>query len=259
LATRALGINAQGDIVGSFDDANGTHAFLLEGSRFEVLYVPGSQSTQAKCINARGENVGYYLDSDSNLHGFYWRHGNFQALDVPFSTETRAEGIHEAGTISGEFVDQEGNEHGYFLREGRFATIDVPSSFTTDVWMVSNNGWLTGDYSSATTVLAYVRTKERGFLALQYPGAAADAARSLNDRHEVVGRWHANSVSPVQTPCTTQCHGFYWFKGEFQSVDVPGALYTVALGINSSGYIVGRYVEASKNEHGFITRPKDDE
>jgi probable HAF family extracellular repeat protein len=257
LATRALGINAQGVVVGSFDDSNGTHGFVQDEGKFRVIDVVGSPSTQAKCINARGEIVGYFLDSDFNLHGFYWFDGKFRTIDVPSSIETRAEGINDAGVISGEYVDEQGNEHGYLLKNAEFETIDVPNSFSTDVWMVSNDGWLAGDYSDPTTVRAYVRTKRGAFLTLDYPGSSADAARSINDRHEVVGRWDDNSVPPGQIPCTTQCHGFYWSKEEFQSIDVPGALYTVALGINNSSHIVGRYVDASNNEHGFVARPKD--
>ena len=258
LATRALGINAQRAVVGSFDDSNGKHGFILDTGKFRAIDVPGSPSTEIKCINARGEVVGYYSDSDSNQHGFYWFKGRFRTIDVPFSVETRAEGINDAGVISGEYVDEQGNEHGYLLRDTEFETIDVPNSFTTDVWMVSNDSWLTGDYSSATTVLAYVRSKRGSFITLNIPGSIAASARSINDRHEVVGRWDDDSVPDDPTACTTQCHGFYWANGRSIDIRFPGALYTIALGINNPGQIVGRYVDASNNEHGFIARFKDE-
>lgn len=258
IATPALGINAQGVVVGSFDDNNGTHGFVLEDGRFRVIDVAGSSATQVKCMNARGEAVGYYLDSDFNLHGFYWFKGKFRTVDVPFSTETRAEGINDAGVISGEYVDEQGNEHGYLLHDTEFETIDVPNSFSTDVWMVSNDGWLAGDYSSSTTVLAYVRSNHDSFFTLHIPGSIAASARSINDRHEVVGRWDDDSVPGDPLACATQCHGFYWNNGLSTEIRFPGASYTVALGINNSGHIVGRYVDASNNEHGFIARFKDD-
>ena len=258
LATRALGINAQGVVVGSFDDNNGTHGFVLDDGRFRVVDVAGSPSTQVKCINSRGEAVGFYLDSDFNVHGFYWFKGKFRTVDVPFSVETRAEGINDVGVISGEFVDEQGNEHGYLLHDTEFETIDVPNSFSTDVWMVSNDNWLTGDYSSATTVLAYVRSKRGSFLTLNIPGSIAASARAINDRHEIVGRWDDDSVPDDPTACTTQCHGFYWANGRSIDIRFPGALYTIALGINNPGQVVGRYVDTSNNEHGFIARFKDD-
>jgi hypothetical protein len=51
--------------------------------------------------------------------------------------------------------------------------------------------------------------------------------------------------------CSTQCHGFLWAKGEFHSIDAPDALSTVALGINNSGRIVGRFIDSAGREHGF--------
>lgn len=258
IATRAMGINADRVVVGSFDDSDTTHGFQLREGKFTTIDVPGSASTQAKGINTRGEIVGYFFDADFNLHGFYFYRGKFRIIDIPFSIETRTEGINDAGLISGEYVDQAGNEHGYLLRDGQFETIDVPDTFSTDVWSVSNDGWLAGDYSSATTVLAYVRTKRGAYITLDVPGSIAASARAINDRHEVVGRWDDNSVPDDPLACTTQCHGFYWYKGQSQDIKFPGALYTIALGINNAGTIVGRYVDQSNNEHGFIARAKDE-
>jgi uncharacterized membrane protein len=254
LATRATGINGAGSIVGSFDDSVATHGFLLHEGKFTTIDVPGSTFTQPKSINAREEIVGYYFDVDSNLHGFFFHERHFKSIDIPFSIETRSEGINDAGVISGEYVDQADNEHGYLLREGKFETFDVPNSFSTDIWSVANDGWFAGDYSDPVTVLAYLRNRRGDYLTLAYPGAVADAARSINDRHEVVGRWDDNSVPPIQLLCTTQCHGFLWSEGVIQSIDVPGASSTVALGINNRSQIVGKFVDSSGNEHGFLTR-----
>jgi uncharacterized membrane protein len=254
-ATRATGINAQGAIVGSFDDDVATHGFLLRGSRFTTIDVPGSSYTQPKSVNTREEIVGYYYDAELNLHGFYWHNGRFRLIDIPFSIETRAEGINDTGVISGEFNDIDENEHGFLMRDGKFETIDVPNAETTDIWTIANDGWFAGDYSDATTVYAYLRNKHGDYLSLAYPGAQADSARAINDRHEIVGRWDDDSVSPVQIPCTTQCHGFLWAEGVFQSIDVPGAISTLALGINNRRQIVGRFIDSAGNDHGFVTKP----
>lgn len=255
LGTQAAGINAQGSIVGAFDDSDTRHGFLLRDGQFTPIDAPGATFTFAKCINAREEIVGYYFDADSNLHGFFFYRGRFKSIDIPFSIETRAEGINDAGVISGEYVDQDGNEHGYLLREGKFETFDVPNSFSTDIWSVANDGWFAGDFSDPSTVLAFLRNRRGNYITLAYPGAVANAARSINDRHEIVGRWDDNSVPPIELFCTTQCHGFLWFGGSFQSIDVPGASSTVALGINNRSQIVGRFVDSSGNDHGFVTKP----
>jgi len=43
-------------------------------------------------------------------------------------------------------------------------------------------------------------------------------------------------------------------QGTFTTIDVPGAVRTVAIGINASGHIVGRYFSADGAVHGFLLR-----
>jgi probable HAF family extracellular repeat protein len=250
LATRALGINAEGTMVGAFDDSETTHGFVLRDGRFAALDFPGATSTLARSINDRGEIVGFYFDSDSNVHGFYLFRGNFRAVDIPFSTSTRAEGISSVGTISGEYVDEGGTEHGYLLHDGRFESFDVPNSSSTDIWSNANDGWFAGDYGDFQTVQAFVRTKHGQYITIALPvGAVAAAARGINDRHQVVGLWDDGVT----------WHAFFWQNGRLQDVMVPGAIFSVALQINNAGRIVGRYFDSSNNEHGYLACSVDED
>src|SRR5262245_54952517 len=38
------------------------------------------------------------------------------------------------------------------------------------------------------------------------------------------------------------------------TIDFPGAVHTLALGINEAGEIVGRYISSDGNTHGFLLR-----
>ncbi|PYX05112.1 MAG: hypothetical protein DMG88_22555 [Acidobacteria bacterium] len=244
--TEALGINDQGTIVGTFTDSDTAHGFVLRKGKFKAIDPPGSMFTFARSINARGEIVGFYFDANFNLHGFYSYKGQFATIDIPNSTETRAEGINDVGVISGEYVDLNGIEHGFLLQGGNVKSVDVPQSFSTestDIWTVANNGGFAGDYSDASTVHGFLSPKPSVFIPLDFPGAIATAARGINVRTEVVGRWDDYSV-----------HGFLWAKGEFRSIDVPTANLTVALGINNAGRIVGRFIDSAGNEHGFVSK-----
>jgi probable HAF family extracellular repeat protein len=61
-STLVTGINASGQIVGSYGDAGGNgHGFLLENGRYTTLDVPGSDYTAAMGINDSGQIVGYYI------------------------------------------------------------------------------------------------------------------------------------------------------------------------------------------------------
>ena len=79
--TRAWGINAQGDIVGSYDDAKLVrHGFLLRDGTFTTIDNPnggngppgplGNQGTTLYDINASGDIVGRYINSDNIEHSF---------------------------------------------------------------------------------------------------------------------------------------------------------------------------------------------
>src|SRR3954471_20185416 len=60
-ATTAWGINARGDVAGSYVDARGfSHGFLLSGSTFTTIDVPGAANTDARGIGPNGEVVGTY-------------------------------------------------------------------------------------------------------------------------------------------------------------------------------------------------------
>lgn len=71
------GINERGDIVGTYCDwalpclitPVGTHGFLISGSAFTTIDVPGASATAAIGINARGDIVESYSDA-KGAHGF---------------------------------------------------------------------------------------------------------------------------------------------------------------------------------------------
>src|SRR5439155_22017742 len=61
--TSAAGINAHGQIVGSYSDAAGNnHSFLLDDGTFTTIDFPGAPYTKAVGINDRGQIVGGYLE-----------------------------------------------------------------------------------------------------------------------------------------------------------------------------------------------------
>jgi probable HAF family extracellular repeat protein len=43
--------------------------------------------------------------------------------------------------------------------------------------------------------------------------------------------------------------------GLYTTIDVPGAIYTEADGINNAGQIVGYYADLHGGEHGFLATP----
>jgi uncharacterized membrane protein len=46
-------------------------------------------------------------------------------------------------------------------------------------------------------------------------------------------------------------HGFLYANGQYSTIDVPGAVSTIASGINDSGEIVGSFFDGT-HTHGFV-------
>lgn len=103
-------------IVGFFMDrmmANRSRGYLLYGDTVIPFDVPGSASTGAWDVNARGEVVGVYRDNTGLTHGFLWSDLRFRTLDVPDAVATRAFGINSQGLVVGSYTDTANKVHGF--------------------------------------------------------------------------------------------------------------------------------------------------
>jgi probable HAF family extracellular repeat protein len=103
-------------IVGFFMDmmmANRTRGYLLYGDTVIPFDVPGSASTAAWDVNARGEVVGVYRDTTGTQHGFVWSDLRFRTLDVPGAVSTRAFGVNSHGLVVGSFTDTTNKVYGF--------------------------------------------------------------------------------------------------------------------------------------------------
>lgn len=71
--TAAWDVSPEGDIVGVYRDAVGTHGFVLEEGTYTAIDVPGASVTRAFGINAPGDIVGNYVDANGKTRGFLRR------------------------------------------------------------------------------------------------------------------------------------------------------------------------------------------
>ncbi|HLZ28386.1 MAG TPA: hypothetical protein VKV73_13785 [Chloroflexota bacterium] len=68
--TQALGINNNGEVVGSYNDPNGvTHGFTYHDGHFAQVDVPGATSTVVNGLNNNGRIVGFFVDANGNTVG----------------------------------------------------------------------------------------------------------------------------------------------------------------------------------------------
>jgi uncharacterized membrane protein len=85
----------------------------------------------------------------------------------------------------------------------------------------------------------------------QVAGTYFDAGTTLgDDRGQVVGTWDDRFDTDANEPGSR--HGFVWDRGRVTRLDVPGSLFTGALGINNRGQLTGSYDDADGGHHGFV-------
>src|SRR3954467_388616 len=98
--TTAYGINAAGQVVGSYQDASGTtHGFLYSGGTYTTLDAPSARTTAARAINGLGQIVGTYTDA-SGTYNFLYSGGSYTVLaDLPGPPI----GINDFGQIVGSY------------------------------------------------------------------------------------------------------------------------------------------------------------
>ena len=259
VATQAWGINARGDIVGSYIDAAGrSHGYLLREGEFTTIDFSAIANTEARGISPDGEIVGiYWLPGEPavNLHGFMRaKNGAFVAVPDPPHISTVAQRILPDGTILGcrHDADQMSTMRGIVVsNDGSIAELSELSEFGS----MANGG--TPDHRRVVGFYypdMAVATHQEGFLIddgefsqLHVPGSTATQAWDMNPAGEIIGFYRTGSGA------TAVFHGFVLRDDQYITFDFPGATTTATRlrGINPRGDIVGTYAVGTVS-HGFV-------
>lgn len=126
-----------------------------------------------------------------------------------------------------------------------FSTIDYPGALWTGANGINTSGQIVGDYgytNSGSPSYGFLYSGGQ-FTQINFPGSAGYTwPNGINARGDIVGYYENDFPGP---------HGFLDRGGAYAAINVPGASYTYALGINDSGQIAGFYY-ASNHVHGFL-------
>ena len=252
VATTAFGINARGEVVGSYrDGSNRQHGFLLGRNGFRSIDFPDAALTDARGISSEGEVVGAYRKQGEpavNFHGYrLTRAGEYVAVDYPGHTSTIAQRIGPDGTIYGCYHDQDQMNTMYGMSMRGQETSELDMATTMNNGATPDGRTIVGLYTDMDTGRgrAYL-LRDGEFIPFAAPGSRFTAGWDINPAGEAVG---------VYQDMTGRFHGFVvdasW---NFTTVDFPGAVATRAFGINARGDVVGSYLDASNRTHGFLAR-----
>jgi probable HAF family extracellular repeat protein len=256
--TLARGINARGDIIGSYVDADGVdHDFLLHNRVYTNIDYPGGAAANARAMNAQGDIVGVLNDADGT-HGFLFRDGQLTKIDYPGASSTIAFGINNSGDVTGHYSTP-GGTFGFILSNGVFHNVHIPAESTSGAYGAEDNGLvLVGDVVLKSDSSGHGFVKRLSGVQLLDPPATVfpcSHARGINERAEIVG---AFSIVNNVDECNSHppAHGFVMHDGSFDTIDPPGSHDTFAFGINDDGVVVGVVTDKQGNTHGFKATPK---
>jgi uncharacterized membrane protein len=237
---RNLGINDQGQIVGSYstDPFGGRpiHGFMKQENTVTSFDYPGADNTSAHGINSAGQIVGSRTFSNSSDTQAFLKDGNtFTSLAYPGADATIANGINDNGQIVGRYRIYGGPlaqvDHGLLINGNTLTSFDYPGATQTTGFDINNAGQIVGFYSDATSPYHGFIKNGDTFTTVDYPGATHTRAFGINDFGQIVGTYSGAGYA----------HGFIKDGDTFTSFDFPGAQFTSAFDINNFGQVVGFY------------------
>ena len=250
--TNAQGINALGELVGSYTDTDGkTHGFLRSGEQYRSIDFPAARLTQLRGINPTGDLVCTYQSPTESggvpSHGFLMtRRGGFFQVDYPGHQNTIAQRILADGTILGCYHDTDtmGTMHGLVVSRHGFDA--MAESTTMNNGATPDGKLIVGLFTDMMDNRGKGYILDRGkFSPLEAPGASFTAAWDVNPSGVIVG---------VFTDGAGAVHGFRYDGQTFGRVDVPGARATRVFAINAQGDMAGAFVDAAGRTHGFMAQ-----
>jgi len=251
VATSPQGINANGDISGTYAAGGRSHGFIRQQGVMTLIDYPTADNTDVRGIGPDGTVVGTYWnvgEEPAAVHGYRRTpDGTFHRVHYESHLYEIPQRILPDGTILGCRHDHDmmGSMRGIMIRGDE-------TSETTDIFASMNNGaspngrLIVGLYTNMMVTPnrgeAYVIDLSRGDTTMfVVPGSVATSAWDVNPRGDIVG---------VFRDAALVFHGYVRTDAGFTQIDVPGATVTRAFGINSRGDVVGNYV-AGGVTHGF--------
>jgi len=250
------GINDFGVMTGQYNlSGQQPHAMLYHNGHFETSNPGGLLNDNNYSAAGGPNNAGVifveYADGDASApqHGLVMQWGQVKKVDFPGHINSNVDGVSLSGAITGVYWDANQFKHGVLRQHGHDISLDVAGARET--WPLGNNGSgeIVGFWDTSSSVVhGFYRSLSGQVSSFDEPNAGAGGtyAFSINEEGQIVGYYYDTAGST---------HGYLKVRGEFQNLDVPGALATIATNINDFGVVVGEYYDATGHTHGFVATP----
>jgi uncharacterized membrane protein len=222
--------------------------------RFTEIPVPGPSFAYG--INNHGTVTGSYTDpATGHVLSFVVERGVLTTgISVPGAAYTYLGPANNRDVESGNYGDLTHQRPVlYNIRHGTFTPLPeitgMPLNFANginDAGRAVGVAYASGDSSNGGIGIGqnWIWDGE-DYSFLTVPGAAGGASvGGINNRDQISGYYFADLVTPP--------HGFVMEGTDVTTLDVPGATYTIAAGINNQRVVAGTYLIAPHGHHGFL-------
>lgn len=208
----------------------------IEGARLHFMTIDAGSDTFLYGINNTGIIAGYY--GLTTKTSFTLQNGLFSFFSVPGASSTEVAGINDAGQAFG-YYSQSGAPSPGFIYDGQtFTTVEYPGVVATIVTAVLNNGLVVGYWNNPPDLEGFTfnGTQYTPFVA---PGKGVNGTTTggANNLGDLVGTATRLNVAGSS--------GYFFSKGKFTILNLPGALSTEAHAINDNRVIVGNFSDAN--------------
>ena len=163
-ASSAVGINDDGEIVGSYLGSNGvTFGYVLTKKGYTTLNIFMAQITVASGINDKGKVVFSSVDGLSGVMTAYRydiKTKEQKKIDVPGASGSAATDINSAGDVTYQWLDSNSQSHCALLLDGKYYKFDDPKSSYDWADGINDHSTIVGSYEpvSSGSFLGYKAT-----------------------------------------------------------------------------------------------------
>jgi len=148
LSSDATGINDLGWIAGDYFGTDRTHhGFILKGSTYKDLNVPGATTTFSAGINKSGMVVLVYGDARGYTESSLWNGSTYQSINVPGAAQNLAGSINTAGDIVYRIYDPYGVGQAALKKGGKYYVFDFPGGVNSGALAINDSDEIAGIYS----------------------------------------------------------------------------------------------------------------
>jgi probable HAF family extracellular repeat protein len=247
--TEGAGIDAAGDIVGTYiDTSNNYHGFLLSKGAYSTIDYPDGGNTYPLGVNDNGQIVG---NVGGETVGFFYdeQTQTFTTLSDPRGSATQVLCINNYGIIGGGAFTNS-TVYGFAIVGSTYRVILPPSASLSNVIGITDSGELIVDANTPAGINLVFSYANGSYTQMHIPSKPNLEPIGANPQGTAIVGWY--------NPSSTVSAGFLYRQNVFTTLEFPGSTVTYAYGVNKNGEVVGMFEDSKGNYHGYTWTPPAD-